>query len=226
MKRALIFGRAQGIWDEVRAAQAMASFDRTIGVGPSVLDYPGEVTDWVWFHTELFEDIGLRRVRRGFPPIQNYWSIKHGGKTRIGTANDVPIKYIDWTGGGASGLIACVIALRELQMDRVVLCGIPMTAEGGQYDSIKTWKEATKHQHAWVENKGMLLGRVRSFSGWTLQLLEGKTPTKEWLADADGDAGAKAAPAAPISPKTPPAAQARARAAPRVSRRRKAHASA
>lgn len=208
MKRALIFGRAKGIWEEVKAAQAMASFDFTIGVGPSVVDYPGEVDHWVWFHTELFQNICERRAHNGYPPIKNYWSVKHGGRTRIGTANGIPINYIDWKGGGASGLIAIIIALDHLGCERVALCGIPMTPEGGQYDSVKTWKEAEKHQHAWITNKDKLIGRVRSFTGWTLELLEGQPPTAEWLAGEQGKASGE-----PPLPSTQPTSVRRVRRA-------------
>ena len=179
MKTALILGRAKGLFEEIAAAQAMVKFDYVLATGPMVVDYPGEVDCWVWFHTELFKDIAERRARNGHPPVKSYWSVKYKGHVRGGHA--LHVNYLDWNGGGASGLVATLIALRELKVDRVALAGIPMTPEGGQYDSNKIWKEAKVHRQAWINILPELIGKVRSFSGWTLDLLEDKPPTAAWL---------------------------------------------
>jgi hypothetical protein len=60
-----------------------------------------------------------------------------------------------------------------------MLAGIPMTSEGGRYDDKKQWPEAIVQRRAWEAHKPELLGRVKSFSGWTRELLG--EPTAEWL---------------------------------------------
>lgn len=179
MTTALIIGRGKGLWEEISAAQALTNFDFTLAVGPIAVDYPGKIDAWVWFHTEQFEDCALRRAKKGFPPVKEYWSVKYAGRVR--SKGETNISFLSWNGGGASGLVATVIALREFKADRVALAGIPMTKDGGQYDSKKPWAEAEKHRAAWTKNLPMLIGKVRSFSGWTLELLGGEPPTAEWL---------------------------------------------
>lgn len=179
MTTALIVGRAKSVWDEIAAAKALGPIDFVLVTGPIAVNYPDEIDAWVWFHTELFKDYAERRARNGFPPAKSYWGSRFNGRTRPNTG--VPVKYSSWNGGGASGLIATMIALDEYKVDRVLLAGIPMTADGGQYDSSKPWTEANKHRHAWETALPRLKGRVRSFSGWTLQLLDGVAPTAEWM---------------------------------------------
>jgi len=181
MTTALIMGRAKSVWDEVKAAQALTTFDYTLVTGPIGVDYPGEIDCWVWFHTELFEDFARRRSKKGHPPAKSYWGSKFRGRVR--PHGIIPVKYSSWGGGGSSGLIAVMVALDELvpAADRVVLAGIPLTIEGGQYDSDKVWHEATKHRHSWDLALPKLMGRVRSFSGWTLKLLGDQPPTADWL---------------------------------------------
>lgn len=179
MTSALIIGRGKGLWEEIAAAQKMTKFDYTLAVGPIAMDYPGEIDCWVWFHTEQFPDCAIRRERKGYPPAKAYWSVKYHGRMR--SAAEANVNFLSWNEGGSSGFVAILIALQKLGATRIALAGIPMTKDGGQYDTSIPWTEAEKHRKAWVDNLPLLAGRVRSFSGWTLELLGGEPPTAEWL---------------------------------------------
>lgn len=182
MTTALILGRAVTVWEEVAAAKALVDFDYVLVTGPVAVDYPDEIDAWVWFHTELFEDFAKRRARKGYLPVKSYWGSKFRGRVR--PRGSIDVQYTSWGGGGSSGLLATMIALDHFKVDRVALAGIPMAALGGQYDSVKKWTEAVKHHPAWETALPKLQGRVRSFSGWTLEHLGGKPPTREWLQEA------------------------------------------
>lgn len=177
MTTALVIGRARGVWEEIAVAQALTTFDHVLAVGPIAVDYPGPIDCWVWFHTEFFPEYAERRAKKGFVPAHSYWSVKYKGRERGKEINNV--HYLDWDEGGSSGLVAVMIALNKLRDDHVVLAGIPMTVEGGQYDSDKLWNDALPQQLSWTKNLPHLEGKVKSFSGWTNTLLG--TPTVNWL---------------------------------------------
>lgn len=173
--RAIVFGRAAGVWDEMVQARKLCNFDVVIGTGHAVCDYPGEVHHWVSFHTELLRSFWVKTRRaRGYSEVSNFWTALHSGRARSTLDG---IQTID-VNGGSSGLIATMVALGPVNADKVVLCGIPMQVSP-QYDNIVPWREAVNHQAAWKAYLPQLAGRVKSMSGWTRELLG--TPTKEWL---------------------------------------------
>ncbi len=182
MKRALIFGRAKGVWDEIDQARMLGAYDFIVGVGSAVLDYPHEVDDWVSFHATLFPHWLELRVKRGHPRPKRLWSSLHHRQSPVKErlpSGDI-VRHIRCA-GGSSGYTAVEVARTQLYCERIVLCGIPMDSERGQYDSVSPWQEAVKHRKVWEENAGKLMGSVRSMSGWTQQLLGGEAPTRDWL---------------------------------------------
>jgi hypothetical protein len=182
MTTALVLGRAESVWEEVAAAKALGPIDFVLVTGPIGVDYPDAVDCWVWFHEELFQEMALRRAAKGYLPAKSYWSVKYRGKGRGPGFAGIPVSYLDWNEGGSSGMVAVMIALRHLEVDRVMLAGVPMTVDGGRYDDHQDWKEALAHQPSWENSLPLLMGKVRSFSGWTRELLGGEPPTAEWLA--------------------------------------------
>lgn len=180
MTRALVIGRAAGVWDDVKAAHeliAPARFDVVVAVNVSGCDYPGEINHWVTFHVASLDKWVQRRLDKGFPLDYDFWtspSQKHLQKRTIH-----PLNFIDIE-GGSSGFLATFVALKFAQ--RVVLAGIPMVQEMGQYDTNKEWLEAKHYRAAWQVkiDKGVLSGtNVRSLSGWTMEQFG--APTPEWL---------------------------------------------
>jgi hypothetical protein len=179
MKRLLVFGRAQGVWDEVSAAQQLCSFDGVIGVGSTAMAYPGPLTALVSFHAELFTFWAEQRAKQGFPPAEAYVSSMYkGGTTRRGQNPKFRVQFVSCD-GGSSGLIAAVAAVELFKANQVVLAGIPMVASRGQVDTGAVWREAMMHRLGWQNNLARIKDHVRSMSGWTQELLG--APTPDWL---------------------------------------------
>lgn len=182
MTTALVVGRANGVWDEIAAAKALVpggKFDITLVTGPVVVDYPDEVDCWVWFHTELFEHYAKKRAEKGYSPIRTFWAPNYRGRPR-GNPSCFDVRLIN-VEGGSSGYTAVRVALDKLHASHVVLAGCPMTSEGGKYDKDKSekWEEAVAQRYAWERDKALIIGRVKSMSGWTQEFLG--APTREWF---------------------------------------------
>lgn len=172
--KALVFGRAVGVWDEMVQAQAFASFDTIIGVGSASADYPGHLDCIVSFHVELIGTWVALRHKRGYPPARRLVTCQRRGLRMY--YKDIETVQCE---GGSSGLIATFAGLDLYKADHVVLAGVPMDPDKGQYDTKQRWREAIKHRTAWNTNLPKLQGKVKSMSGWTQQLLG--APTPEWL---------------------------------------------
>ena len=179
--KALVFGRGRGVWDEMAAAQKLAAFDCIIGVGSAAVDYSGPLDHWVSFHHSVFPEWAAARSRKGLPPARVYWSSVYRGSQSVRLGAAYPVRFVRQE-GGSSGLIAVMVAF-ELGAHRVVLAGVPMDGDYGQYDTKLPWKEALIHREIWRRDLHKLLGRVRSMSGWTQEQLG--TPTTEWLLEND-----------------------------------------
>lgn len=175
-KRALVFGRAVGVWDEITAAKAICDFDVVIAVGSAGVDYNGRIDHWVSFHIDLLPHWTDQRVKAGGSRVDSYWTaIYQGSPLYIHFKH--PLKRVHCN-GGSSGLIGAMVGL-ELA-EHVVLAGIPMDPDRHQYDHpAKAWDEALKHRKAWMTYLPKIGDRVRSMSGWTRELLG--EPTPEWL---------------------------------------------
>ena len=180
MARALVVGRARGVWEEVAALQEMALFDAVLVVGKVGVIYPGEITHWVSFHAHGLPRWAAERDARGFPEAASYWTSPFKGTT-VAEVSGKPVGRVGCV-GGSSGLIAVTVALEKVEADRVALAGIPMDNERGHVDDDLAWNEAQHYRQAWVDALPRLSGRVRSMSGWTKELLGGEPPTPEWLA--------------------------------------------
>lgn len=175
--KVLIFGRARGVWDEIVSACALGKFDHVMAVGSVGIDYPHAIDSWVTFHFEQFPLWLVKRQNKGYPPAKLYWSSYFKSRGRQPTITPA-VKFVTCE-GGSSGLIGVMAALDELAATRVVLAGIPMDADFGQYDTKVPWKEAVKHRVAWEKSLPKLQEHVKSMSGWTASLLG--TPTPDWL---------------------------------------------
>jgi len=80
---------------------------------------------------------------------------------------------------GSSGLYAVKLAL-EAGADKVVLAGVPMSAEAAHFFSPEPWQEVGGFIDAWSIVHPRLQHTVRSMSGWTRERLG--APTPDWLA--------------------------------------------
>lgn len=82
---------------------------------------------------------------------------------------------------GSVSLYAVQIALRNFECDRVILCGTPMEVMGKHFLRLQPWLACDAFRKPWVDHKNKMLGKVRSYSGWTQWLLGGQPPTVGWL---------------------------------------------
>lgn len=133
-------------------------------------------------HPDLFPLWIKERAAKGFPPAGRYWHARH----RI-VPNGIESTPIEsW--GGSSGLL-CVAVAFELNVERIVLAGVPLMKTAKHYDNDRNWDEARAYQWAWERRRPQMLGRVKSMSGWTRDLLGG--PEGEgWLGDSARTAAA------------------------------------
>lgn len=178
MIRALVLGGAAGVWEEIERAKSMAEFQIVVATNHAGRDYEGEVDHWVSFHPNLFPTWLAARSAAGRPPAKFLWSGIHKGRHVGANQRGLALNYTDSV-GGSSGLLATLVALRETAAERIVLCGIPMMPEAEHYDRPGAWEDAKNYLKAWKDQKAALIGKVRSMSGWTKDLLG--EPDAEWM---------------------------------------------
>ncbi|MGB3833799.1 MAG: hypothetical protein WA975_18260 [Mesorhizobium sp.] len=188
---ALVLGSADGVWQEIAAAQALTRFDAVVAVNDMVMFWPGPLDCAVTLHPEKMRDwLDGRAARRGAPPKRlachaewKAWFKELGIPETLPLPFDVVASFA-FTGqsdSGSSGLFAVKVALQELGFAKAVLCGIPMSIEGAHFRTPdRPWPSAIRHRAGWEQALPHLQGRVRSMSGWTATLLG--TPDAEWLA--------------------------------------------
>lgn len=175
-RRCLVLGGSAALWQDVEAAKALGSFDGVVACNDAGTDWKGNLEAWVTLHPLKFPAWQKKRAARGYPTAKVHFSHEdHDGVDRV-----EHYRWPEMKTSGSSGLYAVKIAL-ELGFDRIVLCGIPLTKEAHYFDS-KAWKQADTFKAAWLAVMNVhLIGRVKSFSGWTAEQLG--TPDARWLND-------------------------------------------
>lgn len=171
MLTALVLGGANTLADDKRQAFEIFTPDLIVACNHAGRDEPGRVDHWATMHPDLFPHWLKQRRSAGRPEPGQLWHAKH----RPTPVRSKPIE--SW--GGSSGLLCVTVAL-ELGAERVVLAGVPLSKTARHYDDERHWDEARQYWPAWERYRDRMIGRVRSFSGWTLSLLG--SPTREWLA--------------------------------------------
>lgn len=188
---ALIVGSADGVWQEIAAAQAFTRFDAVIAVNDMVIFWPGKLDAAVTLHPERMPEwLEHRAARRNSPPAK---LVTHAGWPDwfdvLGIAKELPVPFNiisnemfgGQTSSGSSGLFAVKVALQDLGFAKVVLCGMPMTIGAGHFRTPnQPWPSAHRFRVGWEEAFPSLEDRVRSMSGWTADLLG--RPDEAWLA--------------------------------------------
>lgn len=180
MRRAIVVGRARGAHEEYAAACAMCTFDDVLVVGAMATMFPHCVDHLVSFHAELFDLWTEQRAAAGFGPVGCYWGATFKGRN-LGedTTQCRPLRYAPCLGGSSGFLAMEGVALGALGADRVVLAGVPMRMEDAHVDSPAPWDEADTYWSTWEEHLSKLLGRVKSMSGRTRDVLG--EPDRSWL---------------------------------------------
>jgi SAM-dependent methyltransferase len=128
-------------------------------INDMIPNFPGEIVAVTLHPTKLRE--WLRdRTAKGHPSPTAIWAHRKGE----GVTNVID----DWS--GSSGLFSVHIA-RHLGFDRILLCGVPMAPEGNHFLRRVRWNAAFAFRKGWERRKPEIAPYVRSFSGWTRDLL-------------------------------------------------------
>lgn len=172
MTLALVIGGADCVWTDYLAVKAICDqigvpFEIFI-INDMIPSYPGAARA-VSLHPDKLEGWLSRRQSAGYPRPTQVWCHR---AHRLAT-NDTP----DF--GGSSGLFAAKIAHHNCGFDRVILCGVPMTAEGGHFVRKQKWPSYYSFRKAWERELPALQGWLKSMSGWTKEKLG--SPDLAWL---------------------------------------------
>lgn len=162
IKRPLIvFGSAPCTAEDLARIQNHGRFDH-MAVGMDAMAWDG-IPDFV--ATNHPEDIPEIRRRFGNGPRIIGPEAHHGV--------DIVEPYSPQRERSGSSAITGVLAGIRMGYERIILCGIPLTGnapEGNPYEAFRL---------GWEDKKDELVGRVKSMSGWTRNLLG--SPPEQWL---------------------------------------------
>lgn len=176
MRACLVLGGGASVWQDVERAKALGWFSGVVACNDAGVDWPGALDAFCTLHPNKMQAFRDKREAKRHPAAKVY--IAH--QDDKGVDRIEPYRWPEMKTSGSSGLYATKIAL-ELGFDRIVLCGVPLTNEAHYFDS-KAWKQAETFKAAWLAvMQTRLIGRVKSFSGWTAEQLG--TPDAQWLAE-------------------------------------------
>lgn len=170
MRTAIVLGAGGRAVREFHEARALAPDALLIAVNVAVTRCRRPPDAFVTLHPE--KGAGWKANAPHFPEetyssdVNPYWRPKH-------------IVREKW--GGTSGLYAAQIALEELEVERVILAGVPILPEARSLYGPGPWSEEHVDQYraGWLKAFPRIVGRVRSVSGWTRDLLG--YPSTDWL---------------------------------------------
>jgi len=177
---ALILGGAKCVFEDIDAALDLGEYDYTIAINDIGARWLGHVDVWATLHFEKLPQWISDRQARGGKPVKQYFT--HNEKSSPANFKGIQTQYRfdGQTKSGSSGLFAVKVALVDLNIDKAVLCGIPMLEKEAHFFRPEAdWKGAASHRRGWEQTKNIIEHRVRSMSGWTRELLG--APTDEWL---------------------------------------------
>jgi hypothetical protein len=158
---AVVVGGAATVWDEIgkTAALTRGMKVRYFVVNDMLPLFPGPCVA-VSLHPDKLKDWLKARSRAGWPKPDQVW-------THVG--HEDATDFVEhWR--GSSGLHAVTVALK-LRYQRIVLCGAPMTKEGGHVVRDEPWTRVDTFIGGWKAHKAEIAPYVRSWSGWTAELL-------------------------------------------------------
>ena len=180
MRRALVVGCGAGVWDEVRKAHDLCSFDTIYCAKIAGIHWPGKFDVWVTLHPEFMDQYESERAQLGYPsgyeivaPLASEVGM-HGKKGNV--SRRVTYRYPGMTSSSSSGGYAAKVALDDGH-DRVILAGVPMSNEN-HFTRGKPWLQRDSFIRGFEKQLPFITGKVKSLSGWTMEQLG--SPTREW----------------------------------------------
>lgn len=170
---AVILGGARCVWDDARAALAMIGDQpaMVVATNQAGVRYPGDLDAWASLHPDFFANALPRRVRAGLNKPLVYAPAKHP---------DTPcIKAVASRWDGSSSLYAAQVALKQLKVTKVILCGAPLDSDAGHIAVPGPWSDPEQYRAGFVAALPEIEGRVRSMAGWTADTLG--RPDPDWI---------------------------------------------
>jgi hypothetical protein len=172
MKRLLVVtGAAKEVIDDLSILlRGLRMFPDFMAIGMDAVDkYTWPILYMATYHSE---DIGAARDRRN----------AIGGNTDYKVIHWEPKEGVDIMGkyphpkslkgeSGSSALLGCEVALEQLGYEKIVLCGCPLVG--------RALHDYEVYRKGWEQQRELVLGKVKSMSGWTREFLG--FPTQEWL---------------------------------------------
>jgi hypothetical protein len=181
MRKVLVVGCAASVWVDVAAAQAMAQFDAVYCVKLAGVDWPERFDVWCGLHPEWQEDYSRQRAAKGLP--NGYQTVAPpdselgAGKCKV-IDRRVSYRWPGMNASASSGIYGAKVALDD-GFDRVVLAGVPLSKDP-HFSRGKPWVQVDSFTAGFRLSVPFLMGKVRSMSGLTREVLG--APTPEWLA--------------------------------------------
>lgn len=181
MTWALVLGGAKVVFDEARMAIAQfGSPDQVVAVKDIWMEWD-RVDHVVSYHADRWPKELKRRRSMGFKDPPHFWTYKGVRVPRMEGIDPACIKHRD-TRGGSSGLLGAMVGIEVC--DRAILAGIPMDPTQRHFHERKKgnpWTEGKLYKQHWMGYLPQMKGKVKSMSGFTMQLLG--APTLEWVRD-------------------------------------------
>jgi hypothetical protein len=171
MTLALVLGGASCVWDDALAALRLATPDVVLAINDMIPLWPGVIDHAVSLHPDQLPGwIAAREANSTLPAgFKSVWSHRNG----LVVTKTTP----DWA--GSSGLFAVKVALFELNIDGVIVAGVPMT-RSDHFVRRAEWLSCGAFINGWSVRIAQIKPRTRSMSGWTREQLG--APTPPWLA--------------------------------------------
>lgn len=180
MTWSLVLGGAQNVYEDAnKAIKLLGEPDVVVAVKDIWIEYP-KVDHVATYHVDRISRELERRRALGYPDPQCVWTYRSVRVMRL----QLPLKTLR-VNGGSSGLLGALVGIEVA--DKAVLAGIPLDASMPHFHNRKhgkPWKDAVIYQKHWRAVLNRMLGRVKSMSGYTQELLG--EPTKEWLLATEG----------------------------------------
>lgn len=170
-KTVLICGGAKSVFEDIDKAKNLVPYPNAIIAVNDVLAELPHVDFFVSMHPTKVTNWLKQRRDKGYADPKSYWTVKDRAVPRAPRFETHPNTR------GGSGLLAVFVA-RYLGYQRIILCGIPMTTEGGHFFNEKKWTECHIYRTVW-ENMKSLKDDTRSVSGWTMEHLG--APSYDWV---------------------------------------------
>lgn len=165
-----MLGSGRSLVDDIDAACRLVDPNRctVLAVNDAGCVWPLRLDHWCTLHPEK---LLAWEGRRPGPRTWTRWAHTRHGFPFVDRATD------HWH--GSSGLFALKIALEDLGHRKAILAGVPMDGGPHFFDAAR-WDERNHFTAAWKMRADQIRPRVRSFSGWTRELLG--EPSRDWLA--------------------------------------------